>query len=283
MSGYLVDTNVLSLILKGDVEMGEAVASTQSAIDSTIYIECLQGSKSSSEKSRIKRYLDAFPLFFISDRISRRAVDLIDRYSNSHGLLIADAQIAATCLEHKLGLLTRNSADFRFIDGLRLIEPIPDAVYEETAVAEVAETGVDEKLGFHINTDKSLLNLDTIHRFLSIDSYWAQTRTLEQTKKAIENSICFGVYDGQRQIGFARVVSDCATFAYIGDVFVIDEYRGRGLSKWLMEVIVSHPDLQNLRRWVLATRDAHGLYAQYDFNPLVHPDRWMERTAPDAY
>ncbi len=140
-----------------------------------------------------------------------------------------------------------------------------------------------EKDGFEVDTSGSRLDVDAIHQFLSKESYWAQTRTLEQTKTAIENSICFGVYHGERQVGFARVVSDCATFAYIGDVFIIGEYRGRGLSKWLMEVIVAHPDLQNLRRWVLATRDAHGLYAQYDFNPLVHPDRWMERTAPDAY
>lgn len=140
-----------------------------------------------------------------------------------------------------------------------------------------------ERDEFQINTDKTRLDLDVIHTFLSEESYWAQTRTLEQTRTAIKNSICFGVYDGERQIGFARVVSDCATFAYIGDVFIIGEYRGRGLSKWLMEIIVSHPDLQGLRRWVLATRDAHGLYKQFEFDELRHPDRWMEKTAPDAY
>ncbi len=140
-----------------------------------------------------------------------------------------------------------------------------------------------ERDEFQINTDKTRLDLDVIHTFLSEESYWAQTRTLEQTRTAIKNSICFGVYDGERQIGFARVVSDCATFAYIGDVFIIAEYRGRGLSKWLMEIIVSHPDLQGLRRWVLATRDAHGLYKQFEFDELRHPDRWMEKTAPDAY
>lgn len=140
-----------------------------------------------------------------------------------------------------------------------------------------------ERDEFQINTDKMRLDLDVIHTFLSEESYWAKNRTLEQTRTAIENSICFGVYDGERQIGFARVVSDCATFAYIGDVFIIPEYRGRGLSKWLMEIIVSHPDLQGLRRWVLATRDAHGLYKQFEFDELRHPDRWMEKTAPDAY
>lgn len=136
---------------------------------------------------------------------------------------------------------------------------------------------------FAISTEKSRLQFDVIQSFLANDSYWAQKRSPEQTRTAIENSICFGLYHHDRQIGFARVVSDQATFAYLGDVFVIDEFRGRGLSKWLMEVIVAHPDLQGLRRWVLATRDAHGLYEKTGFGPLVHPDRWMELTASDAY
>jgi GNAT superfamily N-acetyltransferase len=136
---------------------------------------------------------------------------------------------------------------------------------------------------FEIDTDKSRLDVDVIHRFLSDESYWAQSRTLEQTKTAIENSLCFAVYHDDRQIGFARVVSDFATFAYIGDVFILNGFRGRGLSKRLMETIVAHPNLQGLRRWLLATRDAHGLYEQFEFSSLKFPDRWMERTAPDAY
>jgi len=136
---------------------------------------------------------------------------------------------------------------------------------------------------FTISTDRSRLQLDVIQAFMSEESYWAKSRTLEQTRTAIENSICFGVYEGERQIGFARVVSDQATFAYLGDVFILNEFRGRGLSKWLMETIVSHPDLQSLRRWLLATRDAHGLYSQFGFGPLRFPERWMERPAPDAY
>lgn len=136
---------------------------------------------------------------------------------------------------------------------------------------------------FRISTDKARLSPEMIHRFLIEESYWAKTRKYEQTLTAIENSICFGLYKGERQIGFARVVSDKATFAYLGDVFVLAEFRGRGLSKWLMEVIISHPELQNLRRWLLATFDAHGLYKQYDFAPLKFPERWMERTAQDAY
>ncbi len=136
---------------------------------------------------------------------------------------------------------------------------------------------------FTIDTDDARLDVDAIQSFLENDSYWAQTRTREQTETAIANSICFGLYHSERQIGFARVVSDRATFAYIGDVYVLDEFRGRGLSKWLMETMVSHPELQGLRRWVLATRDAHGLYEKYGFHELVHPDRWMERPAPNAY
>jgi GNAT superfamily N-acetyltransferase len=136
---------------------------------------------------------------------------------------------------------------------------------------------------FEISTDKSRLDVDVIFGFLSAESYWAQNRTLEQTKTAIQNSLCFGVYTGGRQIGFARVVSDFATFAYIGDVFVLSEFRGLGLSKRLMETIVAHPNLQGLRRMLLATRDAHGLYEQFEFHPLRVPERWMERTAPDAY
>jgi len=136
---------------------------------------------------------------------------------------------------------------------------------------------------FTISTDGDRLQLDVIQRFLEDESYWANRRTPEQTRTAIRNSICFGLYDDGRQIGFARVVSDCDTFAYLGDVFILPEYRSLGLGKWLMEVVIAHPDLQGLRRWVLATRDAHGLYEQYGFGQLVHPDRWMEKTAPDAY
>ena len=136
---------------------------------------------------------------------------------------------------------------------------------------------------FTISTDKERLDLTVIHTFLSEESYWAGERSLEQTITAIENSICFGLYHGDKQVGFARVVSDRATFAYVGDVFVLSEYRGRGLSKWLMQVIGDHPELQGLRRWVLATRDAHGLYRQFDFAELRFPERWMEKTAPNAY
>ena len=136
---------------------------------------------------------------------------------------------------------------------------------------------------FQISTDKSRLDVKMIHQFLSEESYWARNRTLEQTKTAIENSICFGVYQDDRQVGFARVVSDKATFAYIGDVFVLDEFRSRGLSKMLMQSMLEHPELQGMRRWLLATKDAHGLYEQFGFYPMKFPERWMELSAKDAY
>jgi len=134
-----------------------------------------------------------------------------------------------------------------------------------------------------VSTDKSLLDLEIIHAFLSTRSYWARDRTKEQTRTAIEHSICFGLYDDDKQIGFARVISDHATYAYLGDVFVLENHRGHGYSKMLMEAIVSHPELQGLRRWTLATKDAHGLYEQFGFTSLKFPERWMERAAADAY
>ena len=139
------------------------------------------------------------------------------------------------------------------------------------------------EMEFTISTDKELLDIDLVQEFLSKESYWANNRTLEQTKTAIDNSICFGAYQGDRQIGFARVVSDMATFAYLGDVFILDEFRGHGLGKILMKAVLEYPDLQGLRRWVLATRDAHGLYEQFGFSALEFPERWMELPAKNAY
>lgn len=136
---------------------------------------------------------------------------------------------------------------------------------------------------FEISTDRSRLNITAIQDFLNKDSYWAKDRTIEQTKTAIENSICFGVYNGEDLIAFGRVVSDKATFAYIGDVFVDKRFRGKGISKMLIKAMIDHPELQDLRRWILATADAHSLYEKFGFKELLHPERWMERPAPNAY
>jgi len=136
---------------------------------------------------------------------------------------------------------------------------------------------------FLISTDRSLLDLDVIHGFLT-NCYWAKGIPREVVQRSIEHSLCFGIYDGTGlQVGFARVVSDFATVAYLGDVFVLESHRGRGLSKWIMECIMQHPALQNLRRWILLTRDAHGLYAQFGFTPVKSPERYMELHRPDVY
>ncbi len=122
-----------------------------------------------------------------------------------------------------------------------------------------------------------------IHQYLSKESYWSPGIPLAIVEKSIRNSLCFGIFDSQGQVGFARIVSDCATFAYLADVFILEKHRGQGLSKWLMEVIVSHPDLQGLRRWMLGTLDAHRLYEKFGFMPLANPARFMERHFPDVY
>src|SRR5262245_41712845 len=150
--------------------------------------------------------------------------------------------------------------------------------------------------GFLISTDPARIDLDVVHAFLR-DIYWCAGIPRRTVWKGIENSITFGLYEDQgpgpgagsasqnraTQIGFARVVTDKATFAYLSDVFVLDAYRGRGLSAWLMEVILAHPDLQGLRRFCLLTRDAHGLYAKFGFKPLPDPSFYMENWNPHAY
>lgn len=127
------------------------------------------------------------------------------------------------------------------------------------------------------------MNIDCIHEFIS-DSYWAKGIPKELLRKAIENSLCFGVFsDSNKQVAFARMITDKSTFAYLADVFVLDGHRGKGLSKWLMQTILGHADLQNLRRMVLATRDAHGLYEQFGFSKLANPTIFMELWKPDVY
>lgn len=138
------------------------------------------------------------------------------------------------------------------------------------------------KDNFTITTETEKLDIDFIHAYLC-RSYWAKGIPKAVVSRSIEGSLCFGVFENSRQVGFARMVTDKATFAYLADVFIIEEYRGRGLSKWLMEIIMAHPELQVLRRILLATRDAHGLYAKFGFTPLTYVDRWMQIHNPDIY
>jgi GNAT superfamily N-acetyltransferase len=168
---------------------------------------------------------------------------------------------------------------------------------------------------FTIDTDPARIDVGVVHGFLTT-CYWAQGIPRDVVKRSIDGALCFGIYrDGGEagvgadggasgeagsatggeadssadnraageQVGFARVITDYATYAYVGDVFVLEPWRGRGLSKWLMECVTGHPDLQNLRRWVLATRDAHGLYRQFGFTGIPNPERWMHRWDPDVY
>lgn len=133
-----------------------------------------------------------------------------------------------------------------------------------------------------VDSDPARLDMDVIHDFLT-HSYWSKGISRELVERAVRNSVCFGVYDGDEQIGFARVVTDQATFAYLADVFILESHRGRGLSKKLVEAITKDERLRGLRRWVLATRDAHGLYAKFGFTPLAKPQRFMELHDPDVY
>lgn len=140
-----------------------------------------------------------------------------------------------------------------------------------------------EKDQFLISTDKRKLDIDSIHEFLSTKAYWSLNIPKETVRKSIENSLCFGLYDGEKQVGFARVISDFATIAYLGDVYVLEEYRGHGLSKWLMETVMSHPQLQGLRRWILLTGDAHGLYRKFGWTDIADPSLWMELHNRNVY
>ncbi|MEO5683427.1 MAG: GNAT family N-acetyltransferase [Chitinophagaceae bacterium] len=135
---------------------------------------------------------------------------------------------------------------------------------------------------YNISTNKAELDIGFIHGFLT-QSYWAENIPLETVQRSIDGSMCFGIYKDLRQIGFARVITDYASFGYLADVFIDDNYRGQGLSKWLIEVIMGHPQLQGFRSWQLATKDAHGLYARYGFSIPENPALIMRKAIPDIY
>jgi GNAT superfamily N-acetyltransferase len=139
-----------------------------------------------------------------------------------------------------------------------------------------------ERDGYTVSTDPGRLDLAAVHRFLST-SYWSPGLTFEVLTRAVAGSLCFGLYHDSEQVGFARVITDRATFAYLCDVYVVESHRRRGLGRWLMEVVTRHPSLQGLRRFVLVTRDAHALYEQFGFRPLARPEGYMEIHRPDVY
>jgi N-acetylglutamate synthase-like GNAT family acetyltransferase len=144
---------------------------------------------------------------------------------------------------------------------------------------EITEWRKDDYL---LSTGRSSIDINAVHDFLS-RSYWAEGISVETVKRSIDNSHCFVISRQHTLVGFARVISDFATFAYLADVFILPEHRGKGLSKWLMQIIIDHPKLQGLRRFTLATRDAHGLYAQFGFTLFDKPERWMHKHDPDVY
>ncbi len=136
---------------------------------------------------------------------------------------------------------------------------------------------------YTISTDKNKLDISSIHEFLSNEADWSNGIPLNTLKTAIENSLNFGLYYKNKQIGFARIISDYSTIAYLGDVYILKEYRGNGLSKWLMNAIMEHPNLQGLRRWILLTNTAEWLYKKFGFNKLPHPEFYMEKHDPNVY
>jgi GNAT superfamily N-acetyltransferase len=130
--------------------------------------------------------------------------------------------------------------------------------------------------GYTVSTDKNKLDVEVIHHFLSTEAYWSLHIPRTIVERAIEHSLCFGIYKDAAQVGFARVITDTVTFGYLADVFVLPAYRGKGLSKFLMASIMDHPDIQGFRRFLLATRDAHSLYAGFGFTPPAKPQSLME-------
>jgi GNAT superfamily N-acetyltransferase len=134
-----------------------------------------------------------------------------------------------------------------------------------------------------VSTDRERVDIRAVHGFLSMGSYWAKGIPVETVERSVEHSLPFGVYNAHQQVGFARVITDYATFAYVADVFILKPFRGQGLGKWLMRTIVSHPDLQGLRNWTLATSDAHELYRKVGFDRMEHPERWMIRRGMTSY
>lgn len=134
---------------------------------------------------------------------------------------------------------------------------------------------------FVVSTDPQRLQLDVIHRFLSEESYWSRGIARERVEHAIQHALPFGLYAGEQQIGFTRVITDYTLFAYLADVFVVPQFRSQGLGVWLIQCVTEHPELQGLRRWLLVTQDAQPLYAKFGWEPLVRPERWMERLDPE--
>jgi GNAT superfamily N-acetyltransferase len=134
-----------------------------------------------------------------------------------------------------------------------------------------------------IDTDNNRIDVDLVFHFLKDESYWAKDRSLEEVKKSIENSLCFGLYNNDAMVGFGRIITDYATFAYLADVFIVKKERGKGLGKTLVEFILAYPSIKDVRRWMLGTMDAHQLYRPFGFSEVANPKRWMERLVGEGF
>jgi N-acetylglutamate synthase-like GNAT family acetyltransferase len=158
---------------------------------------------------------------------------------------------------------------------MEIYNPKAAKLYDKTEVLSLKTEKPTMKLAFKITTNTAIFNSFTIHQVLST-SYWAQGITLERVRKRIDNTLCFGVFADDAQVGFARVITDFDSFAYLADVFILEGYQGIGLSKHLLHVIIASPQLKQVQRWLLCTRDAHGLYQKFGFEPLQNPKEWLE-------
>jgi GNAT superfamily N-acetyltransferase len=152
-----------------------------------------------------------------------------------------------------------------------------------SSIVRPSSAMTDTRGTLRLSADREEMDVDAIHAFLSEVAYWSRGIPRETVQRAVRNSVCVGVFDGDAQVAFARVVTDRATFAYLCDVYVLESHRKQGISKWMMQAVDAHPELQGLRRWTLITGDAHGLYAQFGWKPVARPERFMERTDPDIY
>ena len=173
-------------------------------------------------------------------------------------------------------------------NNLPILQPV--AMYQKRTVIvpqmnELASMQIitATKGDYLITTDKAKMDITFIHHFLSTEAYWSKNIPLATVQRAFDHSLNFGVFHHGSQVGYARIISDFATICYLGDVFIIPEHRRKGLSKWMMEQVMAHPDLEGLRRWILLTRDAHELYRQFGWESIAHPDRWMEIHDPNVY
>ncbi len=219
--------------------------------------------------------------------VSKEVVKLVEK-NTRHTVEALAADIANFCLNIPLVQTVRIRVEkphrVRFTQSVGVEIERSRAQSKPPSLQNTTPESIEYQRGeYQISTNPALLQLNIIHDYLSNHSYWAGGRTIEVVQASLETSLCFGVYRENEQVGFARIVTDRATFAWLCDVFILPEERGKGLGKWLVQCVTAHPELKSIRRIVLATQDAHGLYCEYGgFTPMINPERWMERFNPNS-